>query len=104
MKRKLLVAGTFALGVLAGSVWNGERADAEGLQSRRVVATVAKEEFTSVDGNGVRIEHAVLEGHDVWMALGYLNFGLAHHPDCEMCELEDEADDAFASATPEPQR
>jgi len=27
MNRKLLITGTFALGVLAGSVWHGDRAD-----------------------------------------------------------------------------
>ena len=98
MRRKMLIVGAFALGALVGSAANGHDAIAEGLRERRVVATVAKEEFTSRDGNGVRIEHAVLEGHDVWMALGYLNFGLSHHPDCAKCEQERNADDVFARA------
>jgi hypothetical protein len=101
MKTKLLIAGAFLLGALAGSAWNGDHANAEGLRSRRVVATIAKQEFTSRDGNGVRIERALLEGHDVWMAIGYLNFGLAHHPDCELCELKD-GTDAFALTETQP--
>ena len=85
--RALVIAGLLVAGLLVGVVLGRASAEAadSGMPAHEVVAVLRDTDFASTDSDAVQIVRTQIEGHDVWVAVGYQKFGITHHPECRLC-------------------
>jgi len=87
MRGVIIGVALVAAGLLVGvAVGRGAAADGDlDLSAGEVVAVLRNADFASADSDAVQIIRTQIEGHDVWVAVGYRKIGIAHHPDCGLC-------------------
>jgi hypothetical protein len=87
MRGLLIGFALLAAGLLVGvAVGRGAAAPGDAdLPAHEVVAVLQDADFASTDSDAVQVVRTQIEGHDVWVAVGYQKIGIAHHPDCRLC-------------------
>jgi hypothetical protein len=85
--RAVVCIALFVAGVVTGMMMERGVAAAADVPTSDadVIAVIPAVDFAFDDGEDVRIVRTQIEGHDVWVAMGYQKFGITHDPDCRLC-------------------